>query len=59
MGRYTIFTMRFLGILVVFVWTAAAQPRYDLVIKGGHVIDAKNGVDGVRTWRLKLDGSRG
>src|SRR4051794_35424192 len=40
--------MRVLGILVLLVWTAAAQPRYDLLLKGGHVIDAKNGVDGVR-----------
>jgi dihydroorotase len=25
---------------------AAAEPSYDLLIKGGHVIDARNGVDG-------------
>ncbi len=23
-------------------------PRYDLLIQGGHVIDPKNGIDGVR-----------
>lgn len=27
---------------------AAAQPRYDLLLRGGHVIDPRNGVDGVR-----------
>ncbi|MBC7924791.1 MAG: amidohydrolase/deacetylase family metallohydrolase [Bryobacteraceae bacterium] len=26
----------------------SAQPRYDLILKGGHVIDAKNGIDAVR-----------
>src|SRR5690606_41844811 len=26
----------------------AQQPRYSLLIKGGHVIDARNGVNGVR-----------
>ena len=27
---------------------AAAQPRYDILLKGGHVIDAKNGINEVR-----------
>ena len=27
---------------------ALAQPRYDLVLKGGHVIDAKNNINAVR-----------
>ena len=27
---------------------AAAQPRYDLLLKGGHVIDPRNGIDAVR-----------
>src|SRR6185436_8327295 len=27
---------------------ASAQPRYDLLLKGGHVLDAKNGINGVR-----------
>jgi dihydroorotase len=27
---------------------ASAQSQYDLILKGGHVIDAKNGIDGVR-----------
>ena len=35
--------------LSVFVSVAAAQqPRYDLLLKGGHVVDAKNRIDGVR-----------
>ncbi len=28
-------------------WTLAAQPRYDLLLKGGHVIDPQNGIDRV------------
>src|SRR5882757_1414427 len=27
--------------------TAVASPEYDLLLKGGHVIDAKNNVDGL------------
>ena len=27
---------------------ASAQPRYDLLLKGGHVLDAKNGINEVR-----------
>jgi len=26
----------------------AAEPKYDLLLRGGHVIDPKNGVDAVR-----------
>ncbi|HWB83813.1 MAG TPA: amidohydrolase/deacetylase family metallohydrolase [Bryobacteraceae bacterium] len=33
-----------LGVLAV---TAGAQPRYDLLLKGGHVIDARNNIDRV------------
>jgi dihydroorotase len=34
---------------VFFVGLAAsAQPRYDLLLKGGHVLDAKNGINAVR-----------
>jgi dihydroorotase len=40
--------MRLLASLTLLVWTAAAQPGYDLLLKGGHVIDAKNGIDAVR-----------
>jgi dihydroorotase len=28
--------------------TPAAQPKYDLLLRGGHVIDARNSIDGVR-----------
>ena len=36
--------------LAIFLMAAAcsAQGRYDLLIRGGHVIDAKNGIDAVR-----------
>jgi dihydroorotase len=36
--------------LLAFLWCgmAPAQPRYDLLIVGGHVIDPKNGISGVR-----------
>ena len=33
-----------LGVCMV----ASAQPRYDLLLKGGHVLDAKNGINSVR-----------
>ncbi len=36
------------GALLLIAACAAAQPRYDLLLKGGHVIDAKNGVSAVR-----------
>src|SRR5437588_6404929 len=47
-GLYTDFDMRSLGILILILSAAAAQPRYDLLLKGGHVIDAKNRIDDVR-----------
>src|SRR5438045_1327683 len=34
--------------LFLLVASAAAQPRYDLLLKGGHVIDPKNGISAVR-----------
>jgi dihydroorotase len=40
--------MRSLLMLSVLVVAAAAQPRYDLLLKGGHVIDAKNHLDAAR-----------
>lgn len=39
--------MRFLAILATLS-AALAQPQYDLVLKGGHVIDPKNRIDAVR-----------
>ena len=42
-------THRLTGLLLV-LWgaIAAAQPKYDLLLKGGHVLDAKNHIDDVR-----------
>jgi dihydroorotase len=41
--------MRSIVMLSFLVSAAAAQqPQYDLLLKGGHVIDAKNHIDGVR-----------
>ena len=31
----------------------AAQPPYDLLLKGGHVIDAKNSIDGIRDVAIR------
>ncbi len=39
--------MRLIGVLLI-ASCAAAQPRYDLLLKGGHVIDAKNNISAVR-----------
>jgi dihydroorotase len=37
------------GLLLLAAATArAAEPKYDLLLRGGHVIDPKNGVDAVR-----------
>jgi dihydroorotase len=35
-------------VFLLFAAGAAGQPRYDLLLKGGHVIDAKNNVSAVR-----------
>jgi len=32
---------------------ASAQMPYDLLLKGGHVIDGKNGIDAVRDVAIK------
>ena len=39
--------MRSLILLCLAVSAAVAQPHFDLLLKGGHVIDAKNRIDGV------------
>jgi dihydroorotase len=44
--------MRFLPALL-FSAAAFAQPQYDLLLKGGHVIDAKNRIDDVRDVAVK------
>jgi dihydroorotase len=35
------------SVLLVVLLSAAAQAQYDMVLKGGHVIDPKNGIDRV------------
>jgi dihydroorotase len=51
----TPFRRRWAWTLVLVLFSAflplssrGAEPRYDLLLKGGHVLDAKNSVDGVR-----------
>jgi dihydroorotase len=47
---------KYAGVLVValsVVGVGYAQTNYDLVIKGGHVIDARNGIDAVRDVAIK------
>ena len=41
-----------LATLLLLAPAAIAQPNYDLLLKGGHVIDAKNRIDGCATSRL-------
>jgi len=40
--------MRRLAFALLLAQMLAAQPAYDLLIKGGQVIDPKNGIDGIR-----------
>jgi len=35
-------------LILAMVCCAAAQDQYDLLLKGGHVIDARNGISAVR-----------
>jgi dihydroorotase len=35
-------------LFLLLAFCASAQPRYDLLLKGGHVIDARNGISAVR-----------
>jgi dihydroorotase len=36
-----------LAVLILFAQTVGAQPRYELLLKGGHVIDPRNQIDAV------------
>jgi len=45
--------MRSIVMLSVFALAAAAQPRYDLLLRGGHVVDAKNRIDGLRDVAIR------
>jgi dihydroorotase len=42
------FSLESLVLSMLFANCALAQPQYDLLLKGGHVIDAKNGINAVR-----------
>ena len=44
--------MRF-SIFLIFTSTLFAQATYDLVLKGGHLIDSKNNINGVRDLAIK------
>jgi dihydroorotase len=45
----TVRSLSFSVILATLIFhTASAQPVYDLLLKGGHVLDAKNQIDAVR-----------
>jgi dihydroorotase len=47
-------TMKLTAIAILFSASAAlAQPAYDLLLQGGHVIDAKNNIDAVRDVAVK------
>src|SRR5215468_2255469 len=35
-------------LLIVMTWIPTAQPRYDLLLKNGHVIDPKNKINETR-----------
>src|SRR5690348_8182986 len=39
--------MRLIGLILALAVPLAAQPAYDLLLKGGHVIDPKNNIDAV------------
>ncbi len=45
-------TMRF-SIFLIFTSTLFAQATYDLVLKGGHLIDSKNNINGVRDLAIR------
>ncbi|MCI0350867.1 MAG: amidohydrolase/deacetylase family metallohydrolase, partial [Acidobacteriales bacterium] len=45
--------MRALLPLLFFAASALAQPQYDLLLKGGHVIDSRNGINAVRDVAVK------
>src|SRR5262245_42018418 len=45
--------MRALLLLFFFSVTAFAQAKYDLLLKGGHVVDPRNHIDAVRDVAIK------
>lgn len=46
-------TAGFFCLLLMCATGAAAQPDYDLLLKGGHVIDGRNGINAVRDVAIK------
>src|ERR1700731_4330230 len=40
-------------VLLVLAGSASGQPNYDLLLQGGHLIDAKNGISAVRDIAIK------
>ena len=45
--------MKNIFILIALANILSAQPRYDLLLQGGHVIDAKNNISGVRDVAIR------
>jgi dihydroorotase len=45
-------TQRYLGLIILSILPLAAQD-YDLVLKGGHIIDGKNRINGVRDVAIR------
>jgi dihydroorotase len=43
----------FLWLILIFASSAGAQTDYDFLLKGGHVIDGKNGISAVRDVAIK------
>lgn len=47
------YPMKMLLLAAIFIAAALAQPQYDLLLKGGHVIDPRNRISGVRDVAIK------
>jgi dihydroorotase len=47
------FTFVSLSVCLCFITTHIRAQDYDIIIKNGHVIDAKNGIDGLRDLAIK------
>src|SRR5688572_17634552 len=43
----------FIWLIVLFASAAGAQTEYDFLLKGGHVIDGRNGISAVRDVAIK------
>lgn len=47
------YPMKMLLLAAIFIAAALAQPQYDLLLKGGHVIDPRNRISAVRDVAIK------